>query len=278
VGGSTAPRVVVEGEEVAAGHRVVAAVEIVSHLQTVLCNISSTVADELFVLGLGLDVVAHVTGDSLDVGGSISVVGSVNHLVGGEETKDVVILGEDVNSGKDVLEVLGSVGSPRRTTIDGDGRSVDVQKEVDPGGVKFFHALVVVLGIVNGVHADSVDAKLLEERNIALAVLDVGKGIDNIGGTSWLVVDTTEVEPLITDEKRIALDRDGLDRGASGGEGSNGCRERSVRAHSEDCDLGCSCTEEKDVAEVSVGDEAGRWAANKRKKPERGTGMAKSEE
>lgn len=55
----------------------------------------------------------------------------------------------------------------------------------------------MVGGVVDGVHADGVDAQLLELLNIALAAIDVGNGVLSIRGAAGLVVNTTNVETLV---------------------------------------------------------------------------------
>ena len=55
----------------------------------------------------------------------------------------------------------------------------------------------MVGGVVYGVHADSVDAQLLELLDIALAAVDVGNGVLSLRGATGLVVDTADVEAVL---------------------------------------------------------------------------------
>jgi hypothetical protein len=67
------------------------------------------------------------------------------------------------------------------------------------------HALVMVGRVVDSVHADGVDAEALELFNVTLAASDIGDGILRISGTTWLVVDTTDVETLVASEESYGL-------------------------------------------------------------------------
>jgi hypothetical protein len=55
----------------------------------------------------------------------------------------------------------------------------------------------VVTLVVDSVDTDNVDAELLEVLDITLADLGVGQRILVGGGTTGLVVDTSEVESLV---------------------------------------------------------------------------------
>jgi hypothetical protein len=59
----------------------------------------------------------------------------------------------------------------------------------------------VVGRVVDGVHTDGVQAKLLELGNVTLARLDIGNGVLIGRGSTGLVVDTTNVETLSAGEK-----------------------------------------------------------------------------
>jgi hypothetical protein len=54
----------------------------------------------------------------------------------------------------------------------------------------------VVGSVVHGVHANSVDAQLLELGDIALAAIDISDGVLSIRGAAGLVVNTANVEAL----------------------------------------------------------------------------------
>lgn len=145
----------------------------------------------------GGHVVLHVTGDGLDVGGSQGgVAGIVDNLVTGEEGEGVVVLGELLDSGEDGLEVDGVVRLMGVGSVDGVERVVDVGNEVDASVGELGHALIVVLGVVDGVDTDGVDAKLLELGNVTAADGGIGQGVDVLGRTTGLVVNTTDVETV----------------------------------------------------------------------------------
>ena len=52
--------------------------------------------------------------------------------------------------------------------------------------------------VVNGVDSDSVDAQLLEFRDISLATVGIGDRISDVGGATGLIVDATNVESVIS--------------------------------------------------------------------------------
>jgi hypothetical protein len=54
----------------------------------------------------------------------------------------------------------------------------------------------VVGGIIDCVDTNSVDAQLLELSDVTLAASLVGDRVSNLGGTSGLVVNTTNVKSL----------------------------------------------------------------------------------
>ena len=66
-------------------------------------------------------------------------------------------------------------------TVDGVLGGVDIKDEVDTGVLQLLHALVVVLGVVDGVDTDGVDAQLLEQRDVALAVVRVSDRVRGVG-------------------------------------------------------------------------------------------------
>lgn len=99
-----APGIVVKGEEVAS-LVVGTTVHVLSHLQPVGVDIRGGVSDWNLAVVPVPKVLPHVTSHRLDVwsgcGGGIVV----DHLVTGEESEGVVIFGEGVNCGEDVLKV-----------------------------------------------------------------------------------------------------------------------------------------------------------------------------
>jgi len=63
----------------------------------------------------------------------------------------------------------------------------------------------VVLGVVDGVDTDRVQAELLELLDIALAAFGVSDGVLGFGGTAGLVVDATDVEALVASEESCSV-------------------------------------------------------------------------
>jgi hypothetical protein len=183
-GVGVAPRVVVEGEEVAADG-VVTAVHVVGHLVAVGLDIGSGVTDGNLAELAGVQVRLDVTGDSLDVRSAVGGSIVVDDLVTREEQQGVVELGELLDGGEDALEVVGVVRLGRRSAVDRVLGGADVEGEVDASIGEGVHALLVVASVVDGVDADGVDAELLELGNVTLAASSVGDGILCIRCATW---------------------------------------------------------------------------------------------
>lgn len=208
-----------DGEEVAA-ITVGAAVEVVGRLPGVSAHVGSGVADKNLAVAASFDVGTHVTGRRLDEGGALCGLGLVvDDLVAGEEAHDVGILGKGVDGREYALQVRGVVGLLGVILGDGVGGIVGIEHHIDAGLGEGVHALIVVLGVVGHVDTDDVDTKLLEPLDIRHADLGVGEGVELGGRATGLVIDTTNVEPLLALEEGVAggcdgleLDRAGLDR------------------------------------------------------------------
>lgn len=172
-----APRVVVEGEEVRS-HVIGATVHILSRLHTVRGHIGGRVANRDFAKTTGVHVVLHITSDSLDIGSRlVSVLFVIDDFVAREEGKRVGVLGKHLDSGENTLKVLGVVRGTRVAAVDGVLGVVDIENQVDAGILEGLHTLVVVRGVVDSIHTDGVDAKILEISNVAKANIGVAKGI-----------------------------------------------------------------------------------------------------
>lgn len=170
-----------------------------SSLHAVGGNIGSGVSDGNLAKFAGLDVVSHVTGDSLDVGSClVGVLLVVDDLVTGEESESVFVLGEHLDGGEDTLDVGSVVRVTGLGTVDGVLGVVHIENQVDASVVEGLHTLIVAGAVVDGVDTDNVDTELLEVRDITLADLGVGKRILVSGGTTRLVIDTTQEEALVT--------------------------------------------------------------------------------
>lgn len=196
VGRGIAPRVIVEGEEVAA-LVVGTAVHVSGHLVAVGVNIGGGVSNWNGSVASAVTVLLHVTGDGLDVWCAVGCVVVVDDLVTGEEKESVAVASESIHGCKDALKIDGVVGLGRRGTVDGILWSVDIQSEVDTSSSECAHAGVVVCRVVHGVNSDGVDSELLELCNVAGASRLVGERVGCIRGTTWLVVKTPDVETVV---------------------------------------------------------------------------------
>lgn len=202
------PGVVVKGEEVTT-LVVGTAVHVLGHLETVGVNIGGGVTDGHLTELTGAEESAHITGDGLNVRSGLRGGAVVDNLVTGEEGKGVIVLSELLHGCEDVLEVDIVVGDLGFSTVEGVLGSVDVENEVDTGLGQGVHALVVVLGVIDGVDTDSVQAKLLEVFDVTLTSIDIGDGVGKLGRASGLVINTTHVEALLALEEGVTLDSDG---------------------------------------------------------------------
>jgi hypothetical protein len=63
----------------------------------------------------------------------------------------------------------------------------------------------VVGSVVDGVDADSVDTKLLELCNVALAAISISDGVFGRRRASGLVIDTADVETLIASKESYTV-------------------------------------------------------------------------
>lgn len=193
---AVAPRVIVKGKEIRS-LIITATVHVHGCLHAVGGNIGGGVSNGDLAESSRVDVVLHITSDSLDVGSRlVSSWLVVDDLIAREEGQRVVILGKHLNSSKNALKVHGVVGGSGLKTVDGVAWVVDVKNQVDAGISEGVHALVVILGVVDSVNTNSVDAKVLEVLDITEAGLGVSEGILVGRSTTRLVVDTTKVEAL----------------------------------------------------------------------------------
>lgn len=112
-----------------------------------------------------------------------------------------------------MLEIDLVVGFAGVLAVDGELGGVDIEDEVDVSLGKRLHALIVVQGVVDSIYkfhlsalspgpyqdlrqhtnTDGIDAKLLEQLDVTQAGIK-SEGIAKIGGSSGLVVNTTDVE------------------------------------------------------------------------------------
>lgn len=200
---AVAPRVVVEGEKVRAD-LIGTAVHVQGSLETAFRDIRSRVADRDGSQVLGLDVGTQITGDGLDVWSIELVANLVDDLVTGEECEGVLVLGEFGDSSKDALEISGVVrqgGHGGGSTVDRVAlfaTRVDIENEVDASISQKTHALGVIGRVVDRVNTDSVDTEVLEVLDVTAANVLRGKRVDTGRVTTGLVINTANVEAVIT--------------------------------------------------------------------------------
>lgn len=148
-----------------------------------------------------MDVLSHVTSDGFNVGGSAGGGIVIDDLVTGEEGQGVVVLGERIDGSEDVLEIEGVVRWCGGSTVERVLGGVDIEDQVDACRCQRVHACIMVGGVVDGVDSHGVNAELLEVANITLAAGFIGNGVDDLGGSSGLVVNTTDVETVVSGEE-----------------------------------------------------------------------------
>lgn len=168
-------------------------------LHAVRRNIGSRVSDRDMTQASGVHVVLHIASDSLDIRSRlVSSLFVIDDLVSREEGQSVVVLGEHLDCCEDALEVICVVRNMRIRTVDGVSRVVDIEDQVDACVGKSCHTLVVVGIIVNGIDTDRVDAEVSEFGNVTQANVGVCKRVDVGRGTARLVINTADIESLIT--------------------------------------------------------------------------------
>jgi hypothetical protein len=104
VGRRVAPRVVVEGEEVAA-LVVGTAVHVLGSLVAVLADIGSRVTNGNGAVASVVAVLLEITSNGLNVRSAVGSVDVVDDLVTGEEKKSVGVVGECIDSSEQTLQV-----------------------------------------------------------------------------------------------------------------------------------------------------------------------------
>lgn len=230
----SAPLVRVDTEEVDVS--LITALHVVGEGDTELNVIGVGVTDWDVAWKVLLHVGSHVTVDGLDVDWRLLLRALlVNDLVSGKESKGVVVAGELLHDGEDVLEVHWGVGGPWLSWVHvlmGEW-GVDVKDQVDAGSSEHSHALVVVEGSVDGVDTDSVDTETLEKGDITGANIWVGQrvplGLADLGGSTGLVINTLDKEWLILGGVEMSvLDLDGVDGADGGSEGNEASGEGNL--------------------------------------------------
>lgn len=198
------PGVVVERKEITALIRGTA-VHVLGHLETVRIDIRGRVSNGNLAVSTSGDVASHVTGDGLDVGSAGGGGIIVDDLVSGEEGQHVGVVGKRIDGRKDVLEVDGVVRGVGIGTIERVQGRVDVEHQVDSSRCQRVHAGIVVGGVIDRVDTDGVDSQLLELHDVSRAGGCVCNGVDQLGGSTWLVIDTADIESAASLEESCTL-------------------------------------------------------------------------
>lgn len=151
------------------------------------------------------DVASHVTSDSLDVGSTGSGGIIVDDLVSREEGQDVGVVGKSINGSKDVLEVYGVVRGVGIGTVERVEGSIDIEHQVDSRRCQSVHAGIVVCRVIDRVDTDSIDPQFFELDDVSRAGGRVCDGVDQLGRSSWLVINTADIESAASLEESCAL-------------------------------------------------------------------------
>ena len=64
----------------------------------------------------------------------------------------------------------------------------------------------MVCRVINSVDTNGVDAQFFEFWNVSIAALCVCDRVGNLGGSTWLVVEATDVETVIAGEESYGED------------------------------------------------------------------------
>ena len=175
-GGVAAPLVDVVTKHVDRGVPVTAG-QVVGQIGTDGSVVVSSVSDgQRLTVALFLDVRFHVTNGGLDIGNGVGVVLVIGDFISGEETNDVGVFGKGID---DLGIASEQVGVPLgRVADDGFGRRGKIGNQVDTGVIQSLHALIVVLGWVEGVGPDDIGAQLSQVRNVPLAAVRIRQRVD----------------------------------------------------------------------------------------------------
>ena len=195
-----APRVVVEGKEIASlvGST---AVHVLSHLKSVGVDVCGRVSHRDLTISTRSDVLSHVTSDSLDVRSSGGGGIIIDDLVSREESQSIGVLGKGIDGCEDVLEIDRVVGCMRSSSVQRVLGGVDVEDEVNTRCLESAHTGVMVGGVVDRVDTDGVDTQLLELGDVPGAAGLIGNGVCEVRAATGLVVDATNVETVVSLEE-----------------------------------------------------------------------------
>ena len=175
-GGVTAPLIDVVTIHVDRGLSVTAG-QVVGQIGTDGSVVVGGVSDgQRLTVALFLDVRFHITNGGLDVGNRVGVVLVIGNFISGEETNDVGVFGKSVND----LGIASEQGGVPLGIVADDrfGWRGKIANQVDTGIIQGLHALVVVLGRVEGVGPDDIGAQLGQVGNITLAAVRIRERVD----------------------------------------------------------------------------------------------------
>ena len=60
----------------------------------------------------------------------------------------------------------------------------------------------MICSVIDRVHTNGIDTKLLEFWNVSFAAVLVGNWVSYLRGPAWLIVKTTNVEAVVASEER----------------------------------------------------------------------------
>lgn len=102
------PGVIVNGVKIASLIRS-PAVHVVSQDFLISCNISSRISNWNLPISSASNILLHIPHHGFDIRRTIGVVSLVDDFVPGNKSKNVCVVGESINCGKDALQVNGVI-------------------------------------------------------------------------------------------------------------------------------------------------------------------------
>ncbi len=105
------------------------------------------------------------------------VASYLTYLIAREEKQCVGVSRKRIDRGEHALQVYIVIRSSRILAIQRIVWRVDVERQVDARRIQQLHACIVVLRVVDGVHAHGVDAQLLELGDISSTRSYIGQWV-----------------------------------------------------------------------------------------------------
>ena len=145
------------------------AIHVVGHDFLILCHICSGIPNWDSSVTPAANILFHISRDGFHVRCAVCVGDIINDFVAGKESESVRVIGEGINGSKDTLQVHAVVRFFWLFSIQRVLGRVGVEYEIYSGVGKSVHAIIVVLGIVDGVDSNRVDAEFGEVGNVSRA-------------------------------------------------------------------------------------------------------------